>query len=114
MGGGWSRVVWMPADLKERVKDFIPKEVADKIATEKDTGTIDDLRKFLEARDHPVIERWKAAPVAAAVPADAAEPVPAGPAAEVAIPTASGFTIVLKNAKIHAEKVIIRRRKKKE
>ncbi len=112
--GGWSRVVWMPADLKERVKDFIPKEVADKIATEKDTGTIDDLRKFLEARDHPVIERWKAAPVEAAVPAEAAEPVPAGPAAEVAIPTASGFTIVLKNAKIHAEKVIIRRRKKKE
>ncbi|MFQ6086221.1 MAG: CO dehydrogenase/CO-methylating acetyl-CoA synthase complex subunit beta, partial [Candidatus Bathyarchaeia archaeon] len=27
LDGGWSRVVWMPANLKERVRDFIPKEV---------------------------------------------------------------------------------------
>ncbi|MDH5769731.1 MAG: CO dehydrogenase/CO-methylating acetyl-CoA synthase complex subunit beta, partial [Candidatus Bathyarchaeota archaeon] len=29
---GWNRIVWVPSSVKERVKDFIPKEVVDKIA----------------------------------------------------------------------------------
>jgi len=32
--GGWNRIVWLPKEIKERVKDFIPKEVVDKIPTE--------------------------------------------------------------------------------
>ncbi len=111
--GGWNRIVWMPAVIKERVKNFIPAEVVDKIATEKDVGTIDDLKGFLETHTHPVTERWKATPEVAA-PAEVNEPVPAESTGEIAIPTTGGFTIILKNAKIHAEKVIIRRRKKKE
>lgn len=109
--GGWSRVVWMPADLKERVREFIPKEVADKIATEKDVGAIGDLREFLEAHEHPVIERQKAAPVEAAAPIEVVEPY-GGSGIEVTAPIAGGFIVTLKNAKIYAEKVIIRREKK--
>ena len=109
--GGWSRVVWIPADVKERVKDFIPKELVDKIPTEKDVKSIDDLKSFLEAHDHPIVERMKAVEVAAPpVPAaEVAAPVPG-----IAIPAAAGgFTLTLKGAKIYAEKVIVRRRERR-
>jgi len=116
--GGWNRIVWMPQSIKERVKEFIPKELTDKIATENDAKTIDDLKSFLEARAHPVVERWKARAVEAAAevveaPAEERE-VPAG-APVVELPTlpitAGGFKIILKDAKIHAKKVIIRTEK---
>ena len=112
---GWNRIVWMPAAIKERVKDYIPKEMVDKIATENDAKTIDDLKKFLEAHAHPVVERWKAKSVeAAAVAVEALaeeKEVPEGaPVFELPILpiTAGGFKIILKDAKIHAKKVIIR------
>jgi acetyl-CoA decarbonylase/synthase complex subunit beta len=113
--GGWNRIVWMPNAIKERVKDYIPKEVVDKVATENDAKTMDDLKKFLEARAHPVVERWKAKPVeAAAVTVEAPveeKEIPAG-APVIEMPTlpitAGGFKIILKDAKIHAKKVIIR------
>ncbi len=110
--GGWNRVVWMPAEVKERVRDFIPKDVIDKIATEKEAKTIDELKAFVEARKHPVIERWKAAPIEvvagkkeekAEAPAEAAITLPSLPL------SAGGFKIILKDAKIHAKKIIIRR-----
>ena len=110
--GGWNRIVWMPADVKERVKDFIPKEVVDKIPTENDVKNIDELKSFLKSSAHPIEERMKA------VEAAAAPPIPAG--AEVTAPTlpgiafpaaAGGFTVALKNAKIYAEKIILRRKK---
>jgi len=112
--GGWNRIVWMPQSIKERVKDFIPKELTDKIATENDTKTIDDLKSFLESHAHPVVERWKAKPVEVVeAPAEERE-VPAG-APVVELPTlpitAGGFKIILKDAKIHAKKVIIRAEK---
>jgi acetyl-CoA decarbonylase/synthase complex subunit beta len=106
--GGWDRVVWMPASVKERVKDFIPKDVVDKIATENEAKSIDELKAFLEKMGHPVVERWKAVPVEVAPEEKEVEvtvpeiPVPG-------VPTAGGFQIILKDAKIHAKKVIIRR-----
>jgi len=110
--GGWNRVVWMPASVKERVKDFIPAEVVDRVATENEAATIDELKAFLEKKRHPVVERWKAAPVE--VPAEEKLVVAAAPelAAPVlaAAPATGWFKIILKNAKIHAERVIIRRR----
>jgi len=116
--GGWNRIVWMPQSIKERVKDFIPKEVIDKIATENEAKTTDELKTFLETRAHPVVERWKAKAVevaAEAVEAPAEEKeVPAGaPVIEVStLPiTAGGFKIILKDAKIHAKRVIIRAEK---
>jgi len=112
---GWNRIVWMPAAIKERVKDYIPKEMVDKIATENDAKTIDDLKKFLEAHAHPVVERWKAKLVETAAegveaPAEEKEVPEGAPVIELpTLPiTAGGFKIILKDAKIHAKKVIIR------
>ena len=115
--GGWNRIVWMPESAKERVKDFIPKEVVDKIATEKDASTIAELKAFLKEKGHPVVERWKAevveAPAEEAVPAEVPAEVEAAISAPVltATPIAGGFKIILKNAKIRAKRVRIIRRK---
>ncbi|MBO8183503.1 MAG: CO dehydrogenase/CO-methylating acetyl-CoA synthase complex subunit beta [Archaeoglobus sp.] len=53
--GGWYRTVWMPKDLKERVSKYIPDDVRDKIATEEDAKTIDELKEFLKKVNHPVV-----------------------------------------------------------
>jgi len=102
--GGWNRVVWLPKEVKERVKSFIPAEVVDKIATEEEATTIDELKAFLKARDHPVVQRWKAEEVAAE---EEAPMVPVVSASTLPI-TAGGFKIILKDAKIYAKKVIVR------
>jgi len=114
--GGWNRIVWMPSDVKERVKDFIPADIIDKIATENDVETVDQLKDFLKSKDHPVVERWKIEEevvesipeeaVKMAVPQVASMPISGIPIA------ASGFTIILKDAKIIAKKLIIRTEKK--
>jgi acetyl-CoA decarbonylase/synthase complex subunit beta len=111
--GGWNRVVWLPKEVKERVKDFIPKEVVDKIATEEDAQNIDALKAFLKERNHPVVARWEAetAAVEEAAPAEATTEegamIPVASAATLPI-MAGGFKIILKDAKIYAKKVIIR------
>jgi acetyl-CoA decarbonylase/synthase complex subunit beta len=115
--GGWNRVVWLPKEVKERVKDFIPKEVVDKIATEEDAQNVDDLKAFLKEKDHPVVARWKAAAVEEAAPAEAIEEegamIPVASAATLPL-MAGGFKIILKDAKIYAKKVIIRSMKDKK
>lgn len=113
--GGWNRIVWMPMSIKERVKEFIPKELIDKIATENEAKTVDELKAFLESRAHPVVELWKAKPVevAAETPTEEKEVPPGAPIVE--LPTlpiaAGGFKIILKDARIHAKRVIIRAEK---
>ncbi len=125
--GGWARVVWMPSELKERVKDAIPPELYDKIATEKDAKTIDELKKFLVERGHPLGIKLKEIEAAAPPPEKPAEAVPAVPTAvpgvagmEItgipvgAVPTAGGgVRIILKGAKITVKKLIIRKVEKK-
>ncbi|MEM0313414.1 MAG: CO dehydrogenase/CO-methylating acetyl-CoA synthase complex subunit beta [Candidatus Bathyarchaeia archaeon] len=115
--GGYSRVVWMPKEIKERVKNFIPADLVDKIATEEDAKTIDELKAFLKAKNHPVVQRWKEEAVAAEIaPSEAKEAeaveveAPSAPVVTAAtLPiTAGGFKIILKDAKIYAKKVIIR------
>ncbi len=62
--GGIKRVVWMPQQLKEEVKDRLQKrlqdigepEFLDKIATEKDATTSEELLEFLHKVNHPVLE----------------------------------------------------------
>ena len=109
--GGWKRVVWMPVDVKERVKNFIPAEFADKVATEAEAKTVDELKAFLKERNHPIVQQWKEeeAPVEAAT-TEATEETPLMPIATAAtLPiTAGGYRIILKDAKIYAKKVIIR------
>jgi acetyl-CoA decarbonylase/synthase complex subunit beta len=111
--GGWNRVVWLPNEVKERVKDFIPQDVVDKIATEENAQNIDALKAFLKEKEHPVVAKWKeeAAAVEEAAPAEAKEEegamIPVATAATLPI-MAGGFKIILKDAKIYAKKVIIR------
>jgi len=110
--GGYKRVVWMPKEVKERVKEFIPKELVDKIATEEDVKNVEELKAFLKEKGHPVVERWKEEEVVAApaeeeaVAAEEFAGVPVATAATLPI-TAGGYRIILKNAKIFAKKVII-------
>ena len=117
--GGWNRVVWLPKEVKDRVKEFIPKEVVDKVATEEDSQNVDALKAFLKEKAHPVVARWaaEAAAVEEAAPAEAiAEEgamIPVASAATLPI-MAGGFKIILKDAKIYAKKVIIRSMKDKK
>jgi acetyl-CoA decarbonylase/synthase complex subunit beta len=117
--GGWSRVVWLPKEVKERVKSFIPAELVDKVATEDEAKSIDELKAFLKEHNHPVVMRWKeeeAIAAEAAVSAEAREEVPLMPVATAStLPiTAGGFKIILKDAKIYAKKVIIRSTKREK
>lgn len=110
--GGWKRIVWMPKEIKERVKDFVPPELIDKIATEEDSRTVDELKAFLKDHKHPIVERWKEEPQAVQeVPAEEAREeapmIPVATAATLPI-TAGGLRIILKDAKIYAKKVIVR------
>ena len=98
--GGWNRIVWMPKFIKEQVQDAIPEELYDKIATEEITTEINELKQFLEEKDHPVCERWVEEAV---VEAEELEVIPVGEAF-------AGTRLILKNARIHADKVIIKRR----
>ena len=110
--GGWNRVVWIPKDVKERVKNFIPAELVNKIATEENVKTMDNLKVFLKEENHPVVTRWKEETrvVEEAIPAETGEEMPTLPVATAStLPiTAGGFRIILKDAKIYAKKVIIR------
>jgi acetyl-CoA decarbonylase/synthase complex subunit beta len=99
--GGWDRIVWMPQFIKEQVKDAIPEQLYDKIATEEITTDVNVLKQFLEENAHPVVERW--AEEEEAFEAAELEVVPIGEAF-------AGTRIILKNARIHADKMIIRRK----
>jgi acetyl-CoA decarbonylase/synthase complex subunit beta len=110
--GGWNRIVWLPKEVKERVKDFIPADVVDKIATEENATNVEDLKAFLKEKNHPVVASWakeEAAPVAEAEETQAVEGqmMPVMTASSLPI-MAGGFKIILKDAKIYANKVIIK------
>jgi acetyl-CoA decarbonylase/synthase complex subunit beta len=95
------------------VKDFIPAELIEKIATEEEAKTIDELKVFLSEHSHPVVERWKEAEAAPEETKEEAPLIPVATAATLPI-TAGGYKIILKNAKIYAKKVIIRSTKTEE
>ncbi len=107
--GGWDRVVWIPVDIKERIKSFMPPEIVDKVATEEDVSDLDELKAFLQEQEHPIISRWKAAPKEE--PGEITVPtleLPASAFPIQGVPAGMGFRIILKNAKIRAEKMIIK------
>lgn len=115
--GGWERVVWLTSRLKELMKGHVPDAILDKIPTEMEAADLESLKKFLEERKHPVVERWpRVEAVAPPATRPASEAAPALPSAEpIAMPTLSTaatgappIVITLKNAKIFAERVIIK------
>ncbi len=113
--GGWDRIVWMPQDIKERIQNFLPPEIVPKIATESDVADLDELKSWLTEKNHPIVERWSKEPDVA--PAEIGEitvptlEMPASAFPIQGIPSGMGFTIILKNAKIKAEKMIIKANK---
>jgi len=112
---GWNRIVWMPARVKERVQEFIPKEVVDKIATEEEAEDIEALKRFLGEKKHPVTERWGKVEVEVS-PEEVEEEVAPVQMAQITTAPVSGggFKIILKDAKIKAKKLIIKPIKRKK
>ncbi len=107
--GGWNRIVWVPKKVKEKVKDFIPPELVDKIPTEEDVSNVEELKEFLKRVGHPVVERWKA--LEEAKPPEEEKPVEEaalGPLPTVTA-TVGGFRVIFENARIYADRVIIKR-----
>jgi acetyl-CoA decarbonylase/synthase complex subunit beta len=102
--GGYNRVVWMPQETKERLRQFIPETVYPAIATENEVKNIPDLKKFLEDNNHPVKARWETSTSGSADRMN--RPLPVFSAGDIPM-NVGGFRIILKNAKITAEKVII-------
>jgi len=125
--GGWNRVVWMPKMLKEKVFQDIPEDLRDKIATEEDVKDIEALRNFLKEKKHPIIERWveeeAEEEVKEEAPAQAAAPLAGFAAPQMMqmpanfMPSAmpmmgggsGGVRIILKNAKVTVDKIIIQK-----
>ena len=122
--GGYSRIIWLPKEIKESVIDYIPEELKDKIPTEEEATSIKEIRKFLREAEHPVMERLKEAKAEKETEKEVEvevseemdsefEEVPMAPVAyapELAMPASGGVKIIFKNAKIYAEKVIIKRK----
>lgn len=123
--GGWDRVIWLPKNLKEKIRESIPAEIVDKIPTEDDVTDIDSLKKFLTEKQHPIVERWeKEEETKEAAPSTPAETGAAQAAPVFAMPQGmpdmsampamnfggggGGVKIVLKNAKISIDKIILK------
>ncbi len=61
--GGMNRLVWMPQELKDEMRDRLQKrlsemgqpELLDKIATENDATSVEDLVEFLQKVEHPAL-----------------------------------------------------------
>ena len=106
-------MVWLPKEVKERVKEFVPADIIDKIATEENATNIDALKAFLKEKAHPIVAKWTAEAATAAEAAQAEAQMEEGAMIPVATAAtlpimAGGFKIILKDAKIYAKKVIIR------
>jgi len=117
--GGQSMIVWMNSSVKERVAEFLPKDVVDKIATENEVQDINQLRDWLKEQNHPVVETWTEMEEEEEEEyEEEGAMIPMGTQA-FTVPGAGGvggFKIILKNCKVHAEAIIIKKiepRKKK-
>jgi len=125
LDGGIQTVVWMGKSVKDRVYDLLPEDIRDKIATEEDVTDINELITWIKEKDHPLA---KTDGFKEAVEGEAEEEeeweeegamVPMGTVG-MTIPGAGGsggFKVILKNCKIHAESIIIKKiepRKKKK
>ena len=102
--GGWNRVVWIPKEVKERVKEFIPKDVVDKVATEENATNIDALKSFLKEKNHPVVARWAAEETAAPAAEETSTEVQAAEGAMMPVMTASIATYNGRRIQNHSQR----------
>jgi len=125
--GGWSRVVWMPKNLKDKIKADIPPELADKVPTEDDASDLKTLHDFLEKKQHPVTQRWAKEEAAAQSASEEAGSMAASapgwsvPSPNMTMPQGmpqmqfgggEGVKIILKNAKISIDRIILKGKEK--
>lgn len=121
--GGWKKVVWMPKALKDKVVESIPDEIRDAIATEEDAADIESLKSFLQEKKHPIVDTWaaeeaeeeKAAPDVAPAEAQAMGGMPTlapmqMPAMSLTGGAGGGLKIILSNAKITVDKIIVKKK----
>ncbi len=110
---GIELVVWMNSGLKERLREFIPKDCVDKIATENEVSDINNLKSWLKENQHPIAKTW----IEVEEEEDEEEyeekgtMIPIG-TQSMTLPGVGGiggFKIILKNCKIHADSLIIKR-----
>jgi acetyl-CoA decarbonylase/synthase complex subunit beta len=108
--GGWSRVVWMPSHLKESLREVIPPEIYERIATEKKAEDLEALVKFLEEKGYKLPSKEEVAEEAPAQEAEEAQPA----AAQVvhALPRRR-VTVAFINSTFHFKKLIITTEKEK-
>jgi acetyl-CoA decarbonylase/synthase complex subunit beta len=119
--GGFERIVWLPQEIKESLTDYIPEELRDQIPTDEDANSIQEIKTFLQEKAHPILERLEVEEEEVVeVPEEEElyeetemESVPMTQVAyapELTMPSSGGVKIIFKNAKIYAEKVIIKRK----
>ncbi len=125
--GGYERIIWLPKEIKESLSEYIPEDLKAKIPTEEDAANIKEMRAFLEEKGHPIMDRLESVsedveemeedpaleeePVAYAEMSMEAMPMaPVAFAPELTMPASGGVKIIFKNAKVYAEKVIIKRK----
>jgi acetyl-CoA decarbonylase/synthase complex subunit beta len=109
--GGWERFVWLPSNVKNRILEFIPEEMRDKIATENDAMEVEPLKVFLQGKQHPVTKRWTEEEEEEEEEYAPVQGVPMG-TQSIMVPGVGGgpgFKIILNNVKIYAESVIIKK-----
>ena len=112
--GGWERIVWMPSDVREKLKAFIPADLYNQIATEKDVTSVDEMIGFLQVHHHPILSRTGTADVSmsdsAGTMTDSSQDIrdsrslPSGPGA--------GVSITFHNVRLHADRVFVRKGRK--
>jgi acetyl-CoA decarbonylase/synthase complex subunit beta len=109
--GGWERIVWLPSQTKEAVLDSIPEEMRDKIPTENDVTNLSDLKEALLDRGHPIVVRWEEEVEEAEEEGEALVTTPTMelPGEFIGLPASAGVKIILENARIHADRIILKR-----
>ena len=122
--GGWNRVVWMPKNLKEKIKADIPAELIDKVPTEEDAADLKTLRDYLEKKQHPITQRWAKEEAAAEAASSevSATAAPAWSAPAMTMPSGmpamphfgggEGVKLTFKNAKISIDRIVFKSKEK--
>ncbi len=115
--GGWERIAWIPSKLKERVREFIPQDLVGRIPTENDVKNVDELRSFLQARNHPLARQRAKSPIEVVAEAKT-EPqtsrVIQAKGLQVESMSIGPYKIILEDAKITARRLVIKAVEKKE
>ncbi|MFX0071140.1 MAG: CO dehydrogenase/CO-methylating acetyl-CoA synthase complex subunit beta [Candidatus Hermodarchaeota archaeon] len=109
--GGIETIVWMNKAVKDRVGEFLPQDLLPKIATDEEVKDINELKDWLKKVNHPIVETWGAMEEEEEEEEweEEGAMIPMGTQAFSVSGPGGGFKIILKNCKINAESIIIKR-----